>query len=141
TASRIVGTSAADSSVSASDSNLNWSVKCRGAGGSAARASPNSRVTSSALMVVTGPGAVPGVVLSDPRALDTSIDPNSLCTTMRPSTWVSGSGSSTITAGAGGAAGVAGETRLPPQPASRRAISPSWSLRLTPQAPDLVPPN
>src|SRR5438046_2824875 len=85
-------------------------MKWRGAGGSAASASPNNRSTSSALIVLTGLGAAAPVTRVAARGEDMSADPNSLDAFARPVFPVSGSGNSTIVVGGVGRAG--GATRF-----------------------------
>src|SRR5213076_386640 len=78
------------------DSNSKYRMKCFGAGGRAASASPNNRSTSPALMVVTGPGGPSAVTRVVARGLVSGADPNSFDARARPVMPLSGSGSNAI---------------------------------------------
>src|SRR5436190_2836536 len=117
TAAMMSGIIAVDASVRTSDSNLNCSVKWRGAGGSAASAAPKTRATSSSPIVVTAPGAAAAVATDAARGAARSVDPNSLDTRARPVTRVSGSGSRTTSVGSGGGGCSTAGARFAPHPA------------------------
>src|SRR5262249_37192196 len=105
-------------------------MKCFGAGGSAASASPNRRSTSAALIVLTGPGAASALTRVVARGESIVVDPNSLPTCARPVLPVSGSGSSAMVAGGVGRAG-GGATRFAAQAAvTRTAAAARTALRI-----------